>query len=897
LDASSKATLVFDASTDKPVNNVVRAEINREFGDLIFHPASGPGRYYIYYMPYTFQFIEGSGDYRLIYDTPKDTADADWVMRHGIAGDRLAAGGWTNLPTAEVVEIQARTEFDRFDPMEVCATRTETSELVTQSPRRDYYTFPEERRYPIRMKSDLPLRWIERGPGTEFRGEACRNEFYAFQIGLYPPEKQLSSIRLGFSDLKTKSGHSIPTSAIRCFNTGGVDANGRPFTRTVVAAKGKVLPFWLGVQVPRDAIPGVYEGTATIKPGNAEKTEVRLFISVTNQVLEDCGDGEPWRHSRLRWLGSKIGIDDNVTAPYTPVTVKARTVSVLQRDLRLGNDGLPESITSQGQEILARPIRLIAETAAGIVSWKGEGPKVTRLVPAQAILETLSGGDGLELNSSVTTEYDGYVALKLRLRALADVNLKNLRLEIPYRREVTTYMMGQGGKERGGLRSSGDMENLPSQVWLGNVHAGMQVTLPAGARHYREAGGEVTLCDNLGAMRLKHGQEQEICFQLLITPLKPLNPDHWNWRYFQAWKDAGSPERAARDHVKILSVHHANEYNPYINYPFLTTEKLGAFAKDAHERGMKVKYYYTLRELSNYAVELWAFRAVEPNMFPTQNKRGGSAWLQEHVFEDYDRAWHSWSANTSVTDAAILTTGHSRLMNYYLEGLHWLTKYLGDDGLYIDGLAYDREGMRRVRKALDSAKAGCIIDFHCGREQSSNANLFLKHFPYVDSIWFGEGFNYDEKPDYWLIEVAGLPFGLWGEMLGAGNPWRGMLYGMSSRLGWGGDPRAVWKTWDDFGIQDAKMIGYWEKGCPVSTGRDDILATVYVKKDKALISLASWAQESVQVHLAVDWNRLGIDAGNLRAPKIEGFQQERVFRPNEAIPTPKGKGWLLLVGN
>ena len=239
----------------------------------------------------------------------------------------------------------------------------------------------------------------------------------------------------------------------------------------------------------------------------------------------------------------------------------------------------------------------------------------------------------------------------------------------------------------------------------------------------------MTLCDDLGELSLKTGQEREISLQLLITPLKPLNPDHWNWRYFQAWKHASSPEQAEKDRVKILSVHHANEYNPYINYPFLTKEKLGAFAQDAHNRGMRVKYYYTLRELSNYAVELWAFRAVEPNMFPNQNKRGGSSWLQEHVFDDYDFAWHSWSANTSVTDAAILTTGHSRLMNYYLEGLYWAARYLGDDGLYIDGLAYDRDGMRRVRRRWLRPNPGRMIDFHCGRVESSNANLFMKHFP------------------------------------------------------------------------------------------------------------------------------------------------------------------------
>ena len=225
-----------------------------------------------------------------------------------------------------------------------------------------------------------------------------------------------------------------------------------------------------------------------------------------------------------------------------------------------------------------------------------------------------------------------------------------------------------------------------------------------------------------------------------------------------------------------------------------------------------------------------------------------------------------------------------------------MTKYLGNDGLYIDGMDYGRDGMRRLRKALDSAKPGCIIDFHCGRI-GCNTNIFMAYFPYMDSIWFGEGFNYNDKPDYWLIEVAGIPFGLWGEMLGRDNPWRGMIYGMSNRLGWGGDPRGIWNIWDEFEIQDSRMIGYWEKDCPVSTQRDDILATVYVKKDKALISIASWAAEPVDVRLSIDWEKLGIKPGPLHAPAIEKFQEERTSSPTDKISVPPGKGWLLMVGS
>jgi hypothetical protein len=26
-------------------------------------------------------------------------------------------------------------------------------------------------------------------------------------------------------------------------------------------------------------------------------------------------------------------------------------------------------------------------------------------------------------------------------------------------------------------------------------------------------------------------------------------------------------------------------------------------------------------------------------------------------------------------------------------------------------------------------------------------------FPYIDSLWFGEGYNYDDEAAYWLVEV------------------------------------------------------------------------------------------------------------------------------------------------
>jgi len=148
------------------------------------------------------------------------------------------------------------------------------------------------------------------------------------------------------------------------------------------------------------------------------------------------------------------------------------------------------------------------------------------------------------------------------------------------------------------------------------------------------------------------------------------------------------------------------------------------------------------------------------------------------------------------------------------------------------------------------------------------------------------------------VEVSGIPFGLMGEMLqGGGNPWRGMLFGMTARLPWSGNPAPLWRFWDEFGMEETEMIGYWSPSCPVKTDHEDILATAYVRKDEVLVSLASWAGEDTSCRLRIDWESLGLDreSSRLVAPAIQDFQPADSFWIKDPIPVEKGKGWLLIL--
>ena len=44
--------LVIDGTTNQRIENVLRVNIQRQSGDLLFQPVTVPGEYFVYYLPY-----------------------------------------------------------------------------------------------------------------------------------------------------------------------------------------------------------------------------------------------------------------------------------------------------------------------------------------------------------------------------------------------------------------------------------------------------------------------------------------------------------------------------------------------------------------------------------------------------------------------------------------------------------------------------------------------------------------------------------------------------------------------------------------------------------------------------------------------------------------------------
>lgn len=820
------------------VTNIYRNLVNNERCDIVAGPVN-PGTYYFYYLPYTPSSTFGyfSGAY-----SPQEAAPSSaWVSSNKLT----IAGQMDLLPVADVTEIQARTSYDVFYPMELIPTNKEKTAFMSAHTD-EYLLFPEDRVNKIIMRDEIPYKWTLADPDTVFSGVAAKNEYYCYQLGVLASTKNLTAVAVKLNDLVSASGEIIPVKRQTCFNTEGIDPNGKSFTTVVNVTKGKVQPFWIGIDIAPNQAPGIYSGWVSIKPSNSVEKKIRIKLEVINSSLADRGDKDLWRYSRLRWFNSKLGLDSTNVAPYTPVQkIGATSYKILGRDIQTSSAGLPVSIKASSVEILSNPINFVIETVSGQEVFSNVTLQNSVVKSGMVVNEYVLENTNFLINLTVNIESDGLCYYKYAIKAKGNISVKDIRLEIPFRPEIGQYIMGMG--QRGtyaptvGNSITKKWNTGPYQTfWVGNTYGGifcrmlgasytgplLAVYNPAPPASWNNGGnGGVTFSTTSatlmakafsGARTLSANQNINFEFSLLITPVKPLNTksqftDLYN--HTLPCADPSPTKNAISAGVKIVNVHHATNYNPFINYPFIENDSLSAFTKKYHAKGMKVKIYYTIRELSNMVAEMWALRSFG-NEILANGSGGGFPWLQEHLIDGYSVQWYAHCDPAVFPDAAIQNSvGLTRWYNYYIEGLAWLLKNIDIDGIYLDDVSYDRSILKRIRKVMETTKPGCLIDLHSNTSFSKGAAIqYTEFFPYVDKLWFGEGFDYNTmSPDNWLIEASGIPFGLMSDQMiyGYGNQYRGMVYGNSTRDGNANpNPEPLWNFWNKFGMADAKMIGY-----------------------------------------------------------------------------------------
>lgn len=742
-----------------------------------------------------------------------------------------------------------------------------------------------------------------------FNAVMSQNEVYVVQIAAISEcDDEIKSIRSKSDTVK-----------IACINTDVTDKFGKSKTQCVKIKSGIIQPLFFTLEAERT---GARDETAqiTLECESGAYT-LTASIKITDEPVENNGYNDIECLARLKWLNSTLMQDDSLVKPFTKPEINGDTVSILGRDIELCENGLPKQVYSRFDESIAVcdtvQKELFAKPCEFLIGNEKAGGKHFTADCFNNRIETVSEQktEKYSLKIMSVIRYDGQLEYSVKITPKADFEVENISADFYVNKDCSSLMHGLGHRasKAQNLDFKWNVDKQQDCIYIGCVNCGMRVKFKAEKYvrplinifyknlplnipdttwdNHKNGDIKVSVSDGFskisaetGRFSFKCGNTVSFDFEMHITPFKPLDfkkvfgvrYDHSN-----CLKDEiREIDEAAENGLNYVTFHQGNAVMPYINYPFYGTDRLKAAVDYARKKGIGIKLYYTEREHSNHMAETFVYKALGNEII--LRKQGVShswqkekpQWLVDVFGEDIIPGWfvkYEDGPYKGQHDFSFIVNPDTRLDNYYVEGLNWLTENIGISGIYIDDTSLDRTTLERAKKILD--KNGGLIDMHMWNHEEERAgdvsctNLYCEIMPFLDNIWLGEGFYYKRySPEYMLAEVSGIPYGLGGQMLeGGGDFYEGMLYAMNNRYGWGHKNAVeMYKLWDDFGIEKSNMFGYWHSKNPIVTNSEDVLTTVYVKDDSALLCVYNFSKHAKRFKFDINTELLGFEPASAR---------------------------------
>ncbi|MCK5464601.1 MAG: hypothetical protein KAI95_16345, partial [Bacteroidales bacterium] len=287
-----------------------------------------------------------------------------------------------------------------------------------------FYIFPETRDDPIKWYDSLKVSWLENDyPRDGFIINAQPGEYLVYQMGVWALNNTLEDLEVSLSDLVGNTGVIISHGQITCFNLGGTDRQGKPFSKKVRVLKDRIQALWMGIDLA-NVKEGTYEGSVSIV-AEGRTQSIPLLLEVKGDRVHNHGFDEGRRLSRMAWLNSIVGMDSNITRGYESIIRKGNKLEILGRSLEIGPDGLPARVTSffepsnqflqdEGEQLINHPFRFIIEKENGeIIQLKPDKINLIEQSPSHISWIVHNSSDECELICSGEMEYDGFVDFKL----------------------------------------------------------------------------------------------------------------------------------------------------------------------------------------------------------------------------------------------------------------------------------------------------------------------------------------------------------------------------------------------------------------------------------------------------------------------------------------------------
>jgi hypothetical protein len=248
------------------------------------------------------------------------------------------------------------------------------------------------------------------------------------------------------------------------------------------------------------------------------------------------------------WLGNLLGLEHEVPAPWTPVTLEQETVGVWGRTIRYDNTFLPVQITSQNVPLLAAPMSLVLTTGGKPLAFQNMKTGIVSRRDDQVVLEATGSAGRLKCRTTTTIEFDGMIKIGVLLVPDGPVEIDGLRIVIPVRPEVARVFSRFLEYDFVNLRTNKmdiancmapvgdgriDVEFLPEVsllnrrvglTWNAETNAQWDYTDPKKALSVIPGQDRTDLVMNVVDHAVTLDRSKTVEFALFPTPLKPFDP-------------------------------------------------------------------------------------------------------------------------------------------------------------------------------------------------------------------------------------------------------------------------------------------------------------------------------------------------------------------------------------
>lgn len=221
------------------------------------------------------------------------------------------------------------------------------------------------------------------------------------------------------------------------------------------------------------------------------------------------------------------------------LVVKEKNILMPGKQIDINTDGFPAMIHTS-LNLVTEPIHfhVISANSHKDLKWKSGVVNFKIQKPEKVSWGVKNTSDSLTMDVEGVIRSNGSLNYVVKIVALYDINLENIRLHLPFTPEATKNIKGLGHKES--RRPDvvdwkwGSAQVGQNQIWLGDANSGLQYILTdnkhksvpkswsnntQGGIHIEQK-GKAILADNYsGAQYLKKGDVLYYNFEMLITAI------------------------------------------------------------------------------------------------------------------------------------------------------------------------------------------------------------------------------------------------------------------------------------------------------------------------------------------------------------------------------------------